>query len=42
VVDKNLLEENKNRIRNEIEQLVAAETRRITNDPALKKFIVKR
>jgi hypothetical protein len=41
-VDNNLLEENVNRIRSEIEQLVAAETRRITNDPALKKFIVKR
>jgi hypothetical protein len=41
-VDKDLLKENVNRIKNEIQQLVATETKRIMNDPTLKKFIVKR
>jgi hypothetical protein len=41
-VDDKLLEENANRIRGEIEQLVAAEIKRIMKDPALKKYIVKR
>ena len=41
-VDKDLLMENSNRIKSEIVQLVATETKRIMKDPALQKFIVKR
>jgi hypothetical protein len=41
-VDKDLLKENVNRIRSEIQQLVATETKRIMKDPALQKYIVKR
>lgn len=41
-VDKDLLNENVNRIRGEIVQLVTTETKRIMTDPALKKFVVKR
>jgi hypothetical protein len=41
-VDKVLLKENADRIKGEIVQLVATETRRVMNDPALKKFVVKR
>jgi hypothetical protein len=41
-VDKDLLMENSNRIKSEIVQLVATETKRIMTDPALRKFVVKR
>jgi hypothetical protein len=41
-VDRKMLDENAEHIRTEITDLVAKETKRIMNDPALKKYIVKR
>jgi hypothetical protein len=41
-VDRKMLDENAAHIRAEITDLVATETKRIMNDPTLKKYIVKR